>query len=149
MTMAQTVIEKITQAHAVNWPADREVRAGDYLTIRPDHVMTHDNTSAVLKKFRGLGATSVAEPRQPVFTLDHEIQNTSPENLAKYAGIESFAAEMGVDFYPAGRGIGHQIMCEEGYAWPGSMMVRPSGLLKSEPIFATLLQGAIPTEAVN
>ncbi len=30
---------------------------------------------------------------------------------------------MGVDFYPAGRGIGHQIMCEEGYAWPGSMVV--------------------------
>ena len=31
-------------AHAVNWPADREVRAGNYLTIRPDHVMTHDDT---------------------------------------------------------------------------------------------------------
>ena len=30
---------------------------------------------------------------------------------------------MGVDFYPAGRGIGHQIMCEEGYAWPGTMAV--------------------------
>ncbi|MCH7940076.1 MAG: homoaconitase, partial [Candidatus Marinimicrobia bacterium] len=27
------------------------------------------------------------------------------------------------DFYPAGRGIGHQIMCEEGYAWPGTMVV--------------------------
>ncbi|MAT38862.1 MAG: homoaconitate hydratase, partial [Ectothiorhodospiraceae bacterium] len=24
---------------------------------------------------------------------------------------------------PAGRGIGHQIMCEEGYAWPGTMVV--------------------------
>ncbi len=30
---------------------------------------------------------------------------------------------MGVDFYPAGRGIGHQIMCEEGYAWPGTFVV--------------------------
>ena len=30
---------------------------------------------------------------------------------------------MGNDFYPAGRGIGHQIMCEEGYAWPGTMVV--------------------------
>jgi homoaconitate hydratase len=43
--------------------------------------------------------------------------------LKKYANIEAFAKEMGVDFYPAGRGIGHQIMCEEGYAWPGSMVV--------------------------
>jgi len=30
---------------------------------------------------------------------------------------------MGVDFYPAGRGIGHQIMLEEGYAFPGEMAV--------------------------
>jgi homoaconitate hydratase len=30
---------------------------------------------------------------------------------------------MGCDFYPAGRGIGHQIMCEEGYAFPGTMVV--------------------------
>jgi len=37
--------------------------------------------------------------------------------------IESFAGDMGVDFYPAGRGIGHQIMCEEGYVWPGGMAV--------------------------
>jgi len=25
----------------------------------------------------------------------------------------------GIDRYPAGRGIGHQVMCEEGYAFPG------------------------------
>ena len=43
----------------------------------------------------------------------------------KNAGIEAFAKEMGVDFYPAGRGIGHQIMCEEGYAFPSGMMVAP------------------------
>ena len=30
---------------------------------------------------------------------------------------------MGVDFYQAGRGIGNQIMCEEGYAFPGAMAV--------------------------
>ena len=26
----------------------------------------------------------------------------------RYSKIEAFAKEMGVDFYPAGRGIGHQ-----------------------------------------
>ncbi|MDZ7766981.1 MAG: homoaconitase [Melioribacteraceae bacterium] len=30
---------------------------------------------------------------------------------------------MGCDFYPAGRGIGHQIMIEEGYAFPGTLCV--------------------------
>ncbi len=121
--MAQTVIEKITQAHAVGWPAGSEVRAGAYVTIRPDHVMTHDNTSAVLKKFRGLGAARVHDPAQPVYALDHEIQNDSPENLAKYASIEGFAGEQGIVFHPAGSGIGHQLMCENGFIRPGGFVV--------------------------
>ena len=37
--------------------------------------------------------------------------------------IEEFAKKQGVDFYPAGRGIGHQIMVEEGYAFPGTLAV--------------------------
>jgi len=121
--MAQTVIEKITQAHAVGLPQGWEVHANDFVTIRPDHVMTHDNTSAVLGKFRGLGATKVRDARQPVFALDHEIQNTDPKNLAKYASIEAFAKEQGIVFHPAGYGIGHQIMCEEGFVKPGGFVV--------------------------
>ena len=30
---------------------------------------------------------------------------------------------MGIGFYGAGRGIGHQILAKEGYAWPGTLMV--------------------------
>jgi len=119
----QNLVEKIAAKHAIGLAAGQVVRAGDYLSIRPAHVMTHDNTGAVMPKFRGIGATKIVTPRQVVFTLDHDIQNRSEENLAKYGRIEAFAAEMGVDFYPAGRGIGHQIMCEEGYAWPGTMVV--------------------------
>lgn len=33
------------------------------------------------------------------------------------------AKEQGVDFYPAGRGIGHQILVEEGYAFPYTLTV--------------------------
>lgn len=121
--MSQNLIEKIAQKYAVDLEKDHEVRSGDFLSISPAHVMTHDNTGAVMNKFKAIGATRVANPRQPVYALDHNVQDTSEANLKKYAGIEAFAKEMGVDFYPAGRGIGHQIMCEEGYAWPGSMMV--------------------------
>lgn len=85
--------------------------------------MTHDNTWPVALKFMSMGATKVNNPKQMVFTLDHDVQNTSPTNLAKYEKIEAFAKQQGIDFYPAGRGIGHQIMVEEGYAWPGTMAV--------------------------
>jgi homoaconitate hydratase len=42
-------------------------------------------------------------------TLDHDVQNRSEANLLKYKKIEEFAKSQGVDFYPAGRGIGHQV----------------------------------------
>ncbi|UCD37271.1 MAG: homoaconitase [Fidelibacterota bacterium] len=121
--MPQNLIEKIAQRFALGLEEGHQVHSGDFISIRPAYVMTHDNTGAVMNKFRTIGATKMAIPRQPVFTLDHNVQDTSEANLKKYAGIEAFAKEMGVDFYPAGRGIGHQIMCEEGYAWPGSMVV--------------------------
>jgi homoaconitate hydratase len=121
--MSQNLVEKISQAFAVNLDEGQTVQSGDYISIRPAYVMTHDNTGAVIPKFRSIGAQKVANPRQPVYTLDHNVQDTSEKNLQKYAKIEQFAREMGVDFYPAGRGIGHQIMCEEGYAWPGTLVV--------------------------
>jgi homoaconitate hydratase len=121
--MAQNLVEKIVQRFAVGLEPGQEVHAGDFVSIRPAHVMTHDNTGAVIPKFKSIGATKIAYPRQPVFTLDHNVQDTSETNKKKYAGIEAFAREHGIDFYPAGRGIGHQIMCEEGYAWPQTLVV--------------------------
>jgi homoaconitate hydratase len=120
--MGQTVVEKIAQAHMAEGPS-RPLAAGDFLSVRPHHVMTHDNTSAVMAKFVTIGATRIVDPAQPVFTLDHDIQNVSEENLAKYRKIEAFARAHGVDFHPAGTGIGHQIMCEQGYVVPGSFVV--------------------------
>ena len=120
--MPQTVVEKIAQAHLAEGP-QRPLRAGDFVSIRPHHIMTHDNTSAVMKKFQGIGAKKVHDNRQPVFALDHDIQNQSDENQKKYRAIDAFAKQHGVDFYPAGSGIGHQIMVEKGYVVPGSFVV--------------------------
>ncbi|MCZ6669464.1 MAG: homoaconitase [Acidobacteria bacterium] len=121
--MPQTVVEKIAQAHMVEGPTGRPLRAGDFLSIRPLHVMTHDNTAAVMKKFRAIGAERIADPRLPVFILDHDIQNRSEANLSKYRSIEAFARRMGVDFFPAGSGIGHQVMVEQLYVRPGAFVV--------------------------
>ena len=85
--------------------------------------MTHDNSWPVASKFMAMGAKKIKDPRQIVMTLDHDVQNKSESNLQKYKRIEEFARKNGVDFYPAGRGIGHQIMVEEGYAWPGTLVV--------------------------
>jgi homoaconitate hydratase len=121
--MGQTAVEKIAQLHLAEGPKDRPLRAGDFVSICPRRVMTHDNTSAVMKKFKSIGAKKLRDSSQAVFTLDHDIQNTEESNLAKYRAVETFAREQGVDFYPAGTGIGHQIMVEKGYVLPGSFVV--------------------------
>ncbi len=121
--MGQTLVEKIALSAMTEGPRGRPLRAGDILSIRPRHVMTHDNTSAVMKKFQSIGAGKILDPKQPVFCLDHDIQNTSEDNLKKYRAIEAFAKAQGVDFFPAGSGIGHQILCEQLYVVPGSFVV--------------------------
>ena len=120
--MGQTIVEKISQTHMTEGPS-RPLRGGDFLSIRPDHVMTHDNTSAVMKKFKTIGAITIHDHVQPLFTADHDIQNTEESNLAKYRSMEAFAAEREIDFYPPGAGIGHQIMVEQGYVLPGDFVV--------------------------
>lgn len=155
MPIPLTLTEKIATRYAVGLRPGQVARQGAIITIRPKHVMTHDNTSAVMGKFRELfkeeapGEDQLAatrrlgagerddcgqaperektprlhDPHQPVFAIDHDIQNLSPENLGKYAKIEAFAREHGIDFYPAGTGISHQVMVEYGYVTPGSMVV--------------------------
>jgi len=79
--MGLTLVEKIAGRHADGLAPNAVVRSGDFISIRPRHVMTHDNTGAVIPKFKQIGATTIADPAQPVFAIDHDIQNTSPENL--------------------------------------------------------------------
>lgn len=44
------MIEKVVQRYAVGLPPGKAVKAGDYVMIQPEHVMTHDNTGPVISK---------------------------------------------------------------------------------------------------
>ena len=114
--MPQTIVEKIAQAPHGRRARARPLRAGDFLSIRPVHVMTHDNTSAVMKKFKAHRRETRARSHAAGFRRSITISRTRTEaNLAKYRAHRDFAREHGIDFYPAGTGIGHQIMVEKGY----------------------------------
>ena len=147
--MGLTLVEKIAGRHADGLAPGTQVRSGDFVSIRPRHVMTHDNTGAVIPKFKQIGATKIADPAQPVFAIDHDIQNTSPENLAKYAKIEAFAREHGIDFYPAGTGISHQVMVEQGYVLPGSMVVASDSHSNLYGAMAALGTPVVRTDAAS
>ena len=52
--MGQTLIEKIVQKHAVNLDCGHKVTSGDLISIKPAHIMTHDNTGAVTVSYTHL-----------------------------------------------------------------------------------------------
>src|SRR5881398_3375495 len=147
--MGLTLVEKIAARHTDGLAPGAVVRAGDFVSIRPRHVMTHDNTGAVIPKFKQICAMSIADPAQPVFAIDHDIQNTSAENLAKYAKIEAFAREHGIDFYPAGTGISHQVMVEQGYVVPGAMVVASDSHSNLYGAMAALGTPVVRTDAAS
>eukprot|EP00834_Sanchytrium_tribonematis_P001744 NODE_45_length_32908_cov_0.790271.p4 type:complete len:624 gc:universal NODE_45_length_32908_cov_0.790271:18326-20197(+) len=115
-----SLVEQILQRFAAD-----TVKQGRIVRIRPHYCMTHDNSGAVINKFNALKSKqpklSIYKPSQLVFTLDHDVQNI--KNQFKYGNIKKFAKTHGIDFYPAGRGIGHQINIEEGYAFPNKLTV--------------------------
>src|SRR5947209_1374599 len=147
--MGLTLVEKIAARHADGLKSGAVVRGGDFISIRTRHVMTHDNTGAVIPKFKQIGATKIADPAQPVFAIDHDIQNTTPKNLEKYAKIEAFAAEHGIDFYPAGTGISHQVMVEQGYVVPGAMVVASDSHSNLYGAMAALGTPVVRTDAAS
>ncbi|KAL4867534.1 mitochondrial Homoaconitase [Aspergillus spectabilis] len=149
VTTPQSLTEKIVQRYVVGLAPGKKVQSGNYVSIAPHHCMTHDNTWAVAKKFMDIGATKVHNDRQLVWTLDHDVQNKSEANLKKYSQIEEFAGKHGVDFYPAGHGIGHQIMIEEGYAWPGTLTVASDSHSNSYGAMGSLGTPIVRTDAAS
>src|SRR6267378_2674153 len=147
--MGLTLAEKIAARHADGLAPGTVVRAGDFVSIRPRHVMTHDNTGAVIPKFTQIGATTIADPAQPVFAIDHDIQNITPKNLEKYAKIEAFAHDHGIDFYPAGTGISHQVMVEQGYVVPGALVVASDSHSNLYGAMAALGTPVVRTDAAS
>lgn len=106
----QTLTEKIVQRYSVGLAKDKYVQAGDYVTLSPHHVMTHDNSWPVALKFMAIGASKIHNREQIVMTLDHDVQNKSESNLKKYRQIEEFAKQQGVGMFYADLGSSRRVL---------------------------------------
>lgn len=117
--MGQTFAEKIFSKMA-----GRPVVPGTILTIRPDHVLTHDNSSAIFSTFKKMGGKKVNDPGQILIILDHIVPASDEKAAANHKTVRQFVKDQGVkNFYDGGRGICHQVVIEEGFALPGKFIV--------------------------
>ncbi|MBX6754550.1 MAG: 3-isopropylmalate dehydratase large subunit [Thermorudis peleae] len=100
------------------------VTAGAIVDVRPDRILSHDNTAAIARAFAQLGFTRVVDPERLAITLDHAVPPPTVRHAQNHAEIRRFVAEQGIrHFYEAGRGICHQVLSEEALVLPGQLIL--------------------------
>jgi 3-isopropylmalate/(R)-2-methylmalate dehydratase large subunit len=99
--------------------------AGQIVTVCPDHVLTHDNTAAIIGKITtDLDEFGIVDPEVPVIVLDHVIPAASEKTATNHRNIRTFVERFGIcHFFDVGTGVCHQVMIEKGLALPGTLIV--------------------------
>jgi homoaconitate hydratase family protein len=119
MSSGQTFSEKILSAKS-----GKKVHAGEIVEVEPDFALSHDNTAAISSIFAGIGVEKVRYPERHVIVLDHCTPAATEKYAVNHKTIREFAARQGIEnFFDVNRGICHQVMCEEGFALPGKLIV--------------------------
>ena len=118
--MGQTFVEKILARNA----GLERVRPGQVIDATPDVALSHDNSAAIAKIFYQLGLERVRYPDRLAITLDHAAPPPTTQHAQNHAEIRRFVAGQGIaHFYEVGRGICHQVLCEEGLIGPGLVLL--------------------------
>ncbi|NUM45132.1 MAG: 3-isopropylmalate dehydratase large subunit, partial [Anaerolineales bacterium] len=118
--MGHTFVEKILAKNA----GLAEVTPGQVLDATPDVALSHDNTAAISKTFYSLGIERVKYPERLAITLDHAAPPPTTQHAQNHADVRRFVAAQGVkNFFEVGRGICHQVLCEEGLIYPGVLLL--------------------------
>jgi 3-isopropylmalate/(R)-2-methylmalate dehydratase large subunit len=101
------------------------VEAGEIVTVRPDHLLTHDNTAAIISKIAGdLETYGIIDPEMPVIVIDHVVPAANEKTAASHKKIREFVAKCRIkNFYDTGEGICHEVLVAKGHALPGSLIV--------------------------
>ena len=142
--MGHTFVEKILARAA----GLESVVPGQIATVRPDKLLTHDNTAAISKQFRKIGVEHMANPAISVIVLDHVTPAANETYATNHQTIRRFVAEQGISaFYDVGEGICHQVLPEKGHAWPGAVIVGSDSHTPTHGAFGAFSAGIGRTEA--
>lgn len=87
-------------------------------------MLSHDNSAAIAAIFQQLPHERVKYPNRLAITLDHAVPPPTAKHAQNHARIREFVREQGIaNFFDVGRGICHQVLCEEGIIGPGMTLL--------------------------
>jgi 3-isopropylmalate/(R)-2-methylmalate dehydratase large subunit len=128
----------------------KAVEPGQIVTVRPDKLLTHDNTAAIAKIFSEIGVQRMARPEMSVIVLDHVVPAASEGHARNHQQIRRFVKEQGItSFYDVGEGICHQVLPEKGHALPGYLIVGSDSHTTTHGAFGAFAAGIGRTEAAS
>ena len=116
-----TFAEKVLASYA----DEKETVPGQIVTVHPDHLLTHDNTAAIIQKIPDeLQQYGIASSDLPVIVIDHVVPAASEKTALNHKNIREFVNKHDIKhFYDAGEGICHQVVVEKGLALPGKILL--------------------------
>jgi homoaconitate hydratase family protein len=119
--MGMTFAEKVLAKRA----GLASVVPGQIVTVRPDHLLTHDNTSAIVGKVtKDLETYGLVNRDLPIIAIDHVVPAVDEKTAIGHAEIRAFVEKYGVkNFFDVGEGVCHQLVVEKGFARPGSVIL--------------------------
>jgi len=145
--MSATFAEKLLARYA----GEKTVEPGQIVTVHPDHLLTHDNTAAIIQKIQSeLQTYGIYDPEFSIIVLDHVIPAASEKTATNHLKIREFVKEYGIKhFYDVGEGVCHQLVVEKGHALPGALLVGSDSHTCSYGAVGTFATGIDRTEAAS
>ncbi len=118
--MGQTLIEKIIARAS----GKKAVSQGEIVFVSPHRILSHDNSAAIIKIFKKIGAKKVWDPERIFIALDHAVPPPDERKALNHKIIRNFVKEQGIKhFYDCGVGICHQVLPEHGHVVPGVIIL--------------------------
>jgi len=139
-----TIVEKILAKAS----GKERVSAGDFVLADVDVVFAHDGTALLaIESMQEIGVEKVFDKDKVVFFIDHASPSPSPQISNIHLAMRRFAKKHGIRFYDVGSGICHQVLPEEGYVKPGSVVVGADSHTVTHGAFNAFATGVGSTDA--
>jgi len=145
--MGMTFTEKLLARYAET----KQVTPGQIVTVQPDHLLTHDNTAAIIQKIQPeLERYGIVSTSLPIIVLDHVIPAASEKTAHNHKVIREFVNKFKIShFFDVGYGVCHQIVVETGLALPGKLLLGSDSHTCSYGAVGCFSSGIDRTEAAS
>jgi 3-isopropylmalate/(R)-2-methylmalate dehydratase large subunit len=119
-TMAgKTIAEKI-----LSLKSGTDARAGQVVVAAVDFLMGNDTKMPyALSVLRSMGWEGPMHTDRLALVVDHFVPPAEERRSNEQMTMREFARKHNVPFYDAGSGIAHQVLMEEGYVLPGTIVL--------------------------